>query len=125
MFQWNFLCSGCAHDLLSCHWILKCAASPFYCFCYLYTLIRSPPEHSLLQAEELQLSQPLLTCQMLQASKHFCDPLLDSVQTPLPVLETGAAPLKGHNLALPFAELHKAPACPALQPAEVTLNGQY
>lgn len=85
-----------------------------YCCWYLCTLVfMHPPEHSLLQAEEFQLSN------------HFCDLLLDSVQASLPELETEAAPLKRQNLALPFAELHKAPACPALQHAEVALNGQY
>jgi len=46
---------------------------------YLLTLMRSPLS-LLLQAEESQLSQPLLTGEMLQSMNQLCGPLLDSLQ---------------------------------------------
>ena len=64
---------------------------------YLYTLIRSAPEPSLLQAQQSQLSQPFLICQMLQPLCHLCGPLLGPLQyvhvslvLRSPELDTGA-----------------------------------
>lgn len=60
--------------LLSFHWApLREAVSAFSTAWVL-------PVPSLLQAELLQLFQPLLTRQRLQPLNHLCGPLLDSVQ---------------------------------------------
>jgi len=55
---------------------------------YSYTCIRSPL--SLLQAEQSQLSQPLLICQMLQSLNHLHDPLLTCCSKFLSLLYWGA-----------------------------------
>lgn len=49
------------------------------CSRYLHTLIRSP-EPSLLQAKQLQLSQPLLVWHMLHSLNYLCDPSLNLLQ---------------------------------------------
>ena len=46
----------------------------------LFDEISPHPEPSLLQAEQSQLSQPLLIGQMLQPLNHLCGPSLDSLQ---------------------------------------------
>jgi len=73
-----------SHCLLSPHWApLKTAwlhpamHAPFR---YLYTLIRFPPEPSLLQAEQSQLSQPFLIGEMHRTLHHLHGPLLNSIQ---------------------------------------------
>lgn len=49
-------------------------------FRYLYTLIKSPLEPSILQIKQYQLSQTLLICQMLQLLNYLCGFSLDPLQ---------------------------------------------
>lgn len=46
----------------------------------IYTCWETPPEPSLLLAEQSQLSQPFLTLQMPQSISHLCGLLLDLLQ---------------------------------------------
>jgi len=50
-------------------------------------------ELSLLQAEQPQLSQPVLTGEVLQPSDHFCGPPLDTLQQVHVLLMLGAPEL--------------------------------
>lgn len=75
MFKWKSWISVCAHWLFfPHHWEESVSAA----FTPSYYIDQIPPE-PLLQAEQSQLSQPLLIGQMLRCLHHLHHPLLDSL----------------------------------------------
>lgn len=81
MSPWNILYfSLCPLPLVLPLDITKRSLAPSASLPHHQILIRSdPPEPSLLQPQQPQLSQSLLVCQMLQSFCHPCGPLLASV----------------------------------------------
>lgn len=75
-FRWNFLCFRSFSLPLGQKSLTTSSWRPP--FRYLYTSLRSPL--SLLQAEQAQLSQPLLTWGMLQSPNYLCSSVLGSPQ---------------------------------------------
>ena len=108
----------CAHCLLSLHWapvsriwLLFLTPTRPTTPWNIYTCWWEPPQLSLLQPEQPQLSQPLLAFQMLQSFNHLLDCLLNSLQNMNVWL---LLPKDCKNLPFSFAECCEVPVSPTL-----------